>query len=73
MTATSTLEGVAFDRVVMTDAAGRRELGVEEFLSLPLSVRIRCVLAREAAFFLGAVEVDRKRALDSLRRARAAG
>lgn len=73
MSAASALPDAPFDRVIVDDAGGRRELSPDEFFALPLSVRIRCVLERRASFFLGHVEVDRREALDSLRRARAVG
>ncbi len=63
----------AFDRVVVEDERGRRELRPDEFLALPLSHRIRCVLERRASFYLGRDEIDRRDALDSLRRARVVG
>jgi|LNFM01.1.fsa_nt_gb hypothetical protein len=61
-----------FDRVVIQDASGRRELTVEQFLEIPLSERIRSVISRTATFFDGPREVERMSALDSLRRARMA-
>lgn len=59
---------VSFDRVVIFDREGRRELSKHEFLKLPLSQRIRCVIERTATFYSGDEEVDRHGALDALRR-----
>jgi hypothetical protein len=67
----STDAGEPFDRVVIRDDQGRRELTKEQFLSLPLSQRIRCVIERTATFYNGVAEVDRHRALNGLRRAEA--
>ena len=62
-----------FDRVVITDeGAGPRVLNRDEFLRLPLSQRIRCMIQRTASFYAGAREVDRAVALNALRRARIA-
>jgi hypothetical protein len=63
--------GEPFDRVVIADDQGRRELSKEDFLSLPLSQRIRCVIERTATFYSGSREVDRHRAINGLRRAEA--
>jgi len=60
-----------FDRVVIEDARGRRELTKAAFLALPLTERIRCVIERTAKFYDGPNEVDRHEALNGLRRAQA--
>ena len=62
-----------FDRVFIDDDSGRRELSQGEFLRLPLSQRIRCVIERTATFFDGAREVDRHAAINGLRRSQAKG
>jgi hypothetical protein len=62
---------VCFDRVVILDHEGRRELSHHEFLKLPLSQRIRCVIERTATFYLGVDEVDRHSAINALRRTEA--
>lgn len=63
---------VQFDRIVIEDARGRRELTKAAFLALPLTERIRCVIERTAKFYDGPTEVDRHEALNGLRRAQAA-
>lgn len=55
---------LAFNRVVV---AGNQEFSADDFLQLPLDVRIRHILGRSIAFFLGADPVDRKLALKSIR------
>jgi hypothetical protein len=60
-----------FDRVVIFDQEGRRELSQYEFLKLPLSQRIRCVIERTATFYLGIEEVDRHSAINALRKTEA--
>lgn len=64
---------VRFDRVVIVDDHGQRELTKGEFLGLPLSQRIRCVIERTATFYDGTREVDRHAAINGLRRAQARG
>jgi hypothetical protein len=54
---------VAFDRVVV----GTVTYSVEEFLRLPLTVRVRHILSGEASFFRGGAPVDAMRALNGLR------
>lgn len=61
------------DRVEIDDETGHRELTKADFLLLPLSQRIRCVIERTARFFDGTREVDRHAALNGLRRAQARG
>lgn len=57
------------DRVVIVDATGSRlSYSIDEFLALPLAVRIQCILARNIEFFQGANRLDRGEALKSLRR-----
>ena len=62
-----------FDRVSLLDSGVRRELSSREFLALPLHVRVRYLLDRSVQFFLGRVPIERKLALESLRRRRAQG
>lgn len=59
-----------FDRVVVSDRDGQRQLTPGEFFALPLSSRIRMVLERTVTFYLGRVEIDRNAALEALRRIR---
>lgn len=62
-------ERSAFDRVVVSAAAGGRQTySAEEFLGLPLATRIAHILAREVRFFQGSLELERADALKSLRR-----
>jgi hypothetical protein len=62
------LEPTAFDRVVIVDAAGhRRSYSAEEFLALPLALRIQHILARDVEFFRGHFKIERTEALKSLR------
>lgn len=62
------MQTLAFDRVVLSDAGTQKELDLESFLTLPLHMRVRYVLGRQIEFFAGAQLVDRRVALDSLRR-----
>jgi hypothetical protein len=58
-----------FDRVQIRDDSGSwRTLTAEQFLALPLNVRIQYILAREIQFYRGDDLVDRAKALKSLRR-----
>jgi hypothetical protein len=58
-----------FDRVTVRDDAGAwRTLTAEQFLALPLNLRIQHILARDIQFFRGDERVDRAKALKSLRR-----
>jgi hypothetical protein len=59
---------LAFDRVIISDGGARRELTVEQFLGLPLDVRIQLVLARAVEFYRGFAPIDVKIALNSLRK-----
>jgi hypothetical protein len=59
----------AFDRVVINTPTGSRAtFSVEQFLELPLAVRIQHILAREVEFYHGPIKVERAEALKSLRR-----
>jgi hypothetical protein len=52
-----------FDRVVV----GETTYSVQEFLQLPLTVRVRHILSREVAFFRGKARIEATRALNGLR------
>jgi hypothetical protein len=56
------------DRIAFGAGADRREVSLAEFLALPLSLRIRCILERTVTFYGAGREIDRNLALDSLRR-----
>jgi hypothetical protein len=64
----STASDLPFDRVVVVEEGGRRELSVQQFLLLPLDRRIHLVLSRALEFYDGAAPVARQTALSSLRR-----
>lgn len=68
MSAATEIPSDPFDRVVLVDGVASRTLLPDEFLALPLSVRIRCVLERTVTFYLGNDVVDPHAALDALRR-----
>ncbi len=57
---------VPFDRVRLTGESRGIELSLDEFLKLPLPLRIRHILAREIEFFSANVPVDRGEALRRL-------
>jgi hypothetical protein len=63
---------VSLERVVVTHGGKERAFSLEEFLALPLSQRIRCVLDRRARFYGSEGEIDRLVALDALRSAKSA-
>jgi len=56
-----------FDRVVLVEGGKRRPLAVEHFLAIPLATKIQYILARTIEFYAGALLVDRRVALASLR------
>jgi hypothetical protein len=56
-----------FDRVVLTDGGGRKEISLGDFLTMPLPKRIEHILARTLEFYSGDTLVDRKVALAGLR------
>ena len=56
-----------FDRVVVTDGAAPRIYSRDEFVDLPIHVRVRYILERQVQFFLGVSPVDRAAALQGLR------
>ena len=63
------VERAVFDRVVIVDASReRRSYSAEEFLALPLAIRIQHILARDVEFFQGYTKLERSEALKSLRR-----
>jgi hypothetical protein len=66
-------DGAIFDRVVVVTAAGEQTLTAKEFVSLPLTKRVRLLLEARLQFFSGKQQVDAARALNSLRREGAAG
>jgi hypothetical protein len=57
-----------FNRIVLVENGRRRELTVEQFLELPLDLRINYVLSRALEFYDAATPVARSVALASLRR-----
>lgn len=57
---------VPFDRVVLTEDEGSRELTLPQFLALPLPLRIRSIVGRRLEFFRQGQPVDRAEALRSL-------
>ncbi len=60
----------AFDEVVVVERDGaRRKYSTEAFLSLPLTQRVRHILARDLEFFLNGAPVEQRAALLSLRSA----
>jgi len=60
-------EGLPFDEVVLDDPDGGRRVSAAAFFELPLSERIRRVIARTVTFVRGGVEVDRHDALAKMR------
>ncbi len=58
-----------FDNVVLAEAGVRRRLSPVEFLSLPLPVRILALLDDSLEFLHDGRPVDRRQALDALRKA----
>jgi hypothetical protein len=52
-----------FDRAVVEDAKGRRELSRNEYAALPLSERIALVLQKKVRFYRGGVEVNAAQAM----------
>jgi hypothetical protein len=60
-----------FDRVVILST--QQSMRVEQFVALPLDVRIAYVLARQVAFYAGTTQIDSKVALSSLRTAQLKG
>lgn len=56
-----------FDRVVIRDQGHVRACDVDQFLALPLHLRVRIILQRDIDFFSGEEPVDRGVALKSLR------
>lgn len=61
------MEELAFDRVVVALADGRRRsYSAQEFISLPLHERIQHVLKRSIEFYKSDARVDRNGALRSL-------
>lgn len=60
-----------FDRVVIDDGGGTRDLTPEQFFSLPLAQRIQFVVEHRASFLSGEQRVDPKEALARIRQSRA--
>lgn len=60
------------DTITITTDAGTRSVGVDEFLSLPLSERINHVLSKTARFYVNGEEIDGKEALAAVRARKAA-
>jgi hypothetical protein len=61
------------DRVVLSDGGKLRELTVQEFLQLPIHVRVRAILGRSVEFYAGSVLVERQEALKVLRSLESSG
>jgi hypothetical protein len=59
-----------FDRVLIREGGAWKQISLDEFFALPLSLRIRHVIERTVAFQLNGTEVDQREALAALRRAR---
>lgn len=59
------------DRVLIHDDDGTRDLTFDQFLAIPLSMRIRYVIERRAQFFAEGDEVESHVALSRLRKAAA--
>lgn len=61
------------DRVVVRyDDHDVRDMTFDEFMTIPLSTRIRYVIERRARFFADGVEIGSNEALSRLRKSRAA-
>ncbi len=59
---------MVFDRVVVAEQGNSpRSYSRDEFISLPIHLRVRYILERQVEFFLGASPVDRGVALQGLR------
>jgi hypothetical protein len=58
-----------FDHVVLADSGVRRRLSPVEFLALPLPVRVLALLDDSLEFLQDGRPVDRRQALDALRKA----
>lgn len=58
-----------FDGVVVAESGVRKRLTPKEFLALPLPVRVLALLDDSLEFLQDGKPVDRKQALDALRRA----
>jgi hypothetical protein len=57
-----------FDRVILTEqGAPPRVMSRDEFVRLPIHLRVRYILERQVEFFLGPAPVNRAVALQSLR------
>lgn len=57
-----------FDRVIVTEqGAPPRVMSRDEFVRLPIHLRVRYILERQVEFFLGTAPVNRGVALQSLR------
>ena len=62
------MKALVFDRVtIASDDGTRRSYSAQEFLALPLHERVRYILGRDVAFFLGSIPVERGTALRALR------
>ena len=57
----------AFDRIVLDEVDGPRELTVDEFLKLPLYFRVQLVLQNRVGFSLAGEPVKTREALKELR------
>lgn len=56
-----------FDRVLVPQPDGQRELSAQDFLDLPLHERIRMIMQRDLRFYAGGDVVDQSDALKGLR------
>lgn len=59
----STTAKAAPDRVLVREGGVERELSITEFVGLPLTRRVRYLLAGEAEFFAGGSRLDTAEAL----------
>jgi hypothetical protein len=57
-----------FDRILFVGEGGDRQLTIEAFLALPVSERVKHLLAKDICFLRGDLEVDRRLCLRALMR-----
>jgi len=61
-------QGLPFDTVIVMEGASRRVFSPAELLALPLHLRVRWLLSDSLEFRRGETVIDRREALDALRR-----
>jgi hypothetical protein len=59
---------MVFDRVVRKTTHGDESMPAADFLALPLTERVRLILERNVAFYLGEKPVSASKALAGLRK-----